>query len=72
MKKGNNSTDFNMSMVHPPIFMMPSINSLSSHEKHEYMSPFYTLVDNREDLSYLNALSIVRSFKKLLSKKVGT
>ena len=32
---------------------------------------FYTLSDEREDISYLNIFSIARSLRKLMAKKFG-
>ena len=50
---------------------LPNVKTYLSDET-KVKQQFYTLVDHREDINYLNVLSIARSYRKLLSRRQGS
>ena len=70
IKKEYQSTDF--SMMQPQITLPDNAKKFMSPDGQRFRGHFFTLIDQREDLTYLNVFSLARSLRKLTSSSLGT
>ena len=71
-KKEVQSTEMNANSILPGQASFVEANRKFLSEKIRYRDSYYTLIDHKDDLTYMNVLSLSRGCRKLLSRRIGT